>query len=61
MSDVSMPRRRPRVLLGTFWLVVGIAVAIFAFSDEGSWWGLLGGPLLVAYAIYFTVADAMEW
>lgn len=52
MTDVPMPRRRPRLLLGTFWLLAGIAVIFYAFSAEGSAWGLLGGPLLIAYAVY---------
>jgi hypothetical protein len=38
-------------LLGTFWLIVGVAGVIAGISGEQRT-GLLIGPLLVAYAIF---------
>jgi hypothetical protein len=45
--------RRPRLVLGTFWLVVGLAVLIGAFAPATTdKWGFLLGPLSILYAIY---------
>jgi hypothetical protein len=47
----TSPRRRPRYVLGTFWLLIGIAGFFSGFSADGHI-GLLLGPLLIAYAVY---------
>jgi len=53
--DVPAPgapvHRRPRYLLGTFWMVIGVLVFFGGFS-AGHHLGLLIGPLLVLYAVY---------
>ena len=53
--DVPPPgapaRRRPRYLLGTFWLVLGV-VGFFSGFSAGHHIGLLIGPLLIAYSVY---------
>ena len=53
--DVPTPgapvRRRPRYLLGTFWLVLGV-FGFFSGFSAGSHLLLLLGPLMIAYAVY---------
>jgi hypothetical protein len=44
-------RRRPRYILGTFWMLIGI-VGFFKGFSAGYHIGLLIGPLLIAYAVY---------
>jgi hypothetical protein len=44
-------RRRPRYLLGTFWMVAGVLTFIAGFG-AGHHLGLLIGPLFIMYAVY---------
>lgn len=44
------PRRRPRIALGTFWLL--LSVLCFAAGFGGVGWGFLLGIVLLAYAVY---------
>jgi hypothetical protein len=44
-------RRKPRYLLGTFWLVIGVAV-FFGGIAQGKPAGIIVGPLLIAYSVY---------
>ena len=44
-------RRRPRYVLGTFWMLVGV-LAFFGGFSAGHHVGLLIGPLIIAYAVY---------
>ena len=44
-------RRRPRYVLGTFWLLVGI-VAFFNGFSPGQHVGLLIGLLALGYSVY---------
>lgn len=46
----AAPVRKPRYVLGTFWMVVAIILFIAGFM--GNWWGFLLGLGSVAYAIY---------
>ncbi|HEX3680168.1 MAG TPA: hypothetical protein VHU90_10645 [Galbitalea sp.] len=43
-------KRKPRYVLGTFWIVVAILCFVAGFS--GVWWAMLIGLACVAYAIY---------
>lgn len=55
INDAIPSRKpRPRYALGTFWLLLGIAILVFAFVGKtpGHQNGFWGGPLLIAYAIY---------
>jgi len=53
MTNTSPVRRRPRYILGTFWLILSIASFIYIFSSSsGHLNGLWLGPLLLAYSIY---------
>jgi hypothetical protein len=45
-------RRRPRYILGTFWLILGLVGFFSAFTAGGSLWMLLIGPLMIAYSVY---------
>jgi 1,4-dihydroxy-2-naphthoate octaprenyltransferase len=49
-SALPSNKRKPRYVLGTFWIVVAIVCFIAGFS--GLWWALLIGIACVAYAIY---------
>jgi hypothetical protein len=53
-SSVPRVRRKPRYILGTFWMLIGLASLIFAFTSSASGHlnGLWAGPLLIAYAVY---------
>jgi hypothetical protein len=42
--------RKPRYVLGTFWLIFGVLVLIGGFTSNA--WGVLLGIGLIAYAIY---------
>jgi hypothetical protein len=45
-------RRRPRYVLGTFWLILGLIGFFSAFTASGSLSMLLIGPLMIAYSVY---------
>lgn len=47
-------RRRPRYILGTFWMILGIAglIAAFVAKTPGHEHGFWVGPLMIAYAVY---------
>ncbi|WP_422758865.1 hypothetical protein [Paenarthrobacter sp. C1] len=51
---VRPPKPRPRYALGTFWLIIGVAVLIAAFASRfpGHQNGFWAGPLMIGYAIY---------
>jgi hypothetical protein len=53
-TEVHRTRRKPRYLLGTFWLLIGLASLFFAFTSKASGHlnGFWAGPLLIAYAVY---------
>lgn len=53
-GNVPTPRRRPRYVLGTFWMILGIAglIAAFASKTAGHENGFWAGPLMIAYSIY---------
>jgi hypothetical protein len=44
-------RRRPRYILGTFWLILGLFGLFGAFTGGGLKL-LLVGPLMIAYSVY---------
>jgi hypothetical protein len=43
-------KRKPRYVLGTFWIIVAIICFIAGFS--GLWWAVLIGLACVGYSIY---------
>jgi hypothetical protein len=47
----AVVRRRPRYILGTFWMLIGLLV-FFSGFNAGAHFGLLVGPALIAYAVY---------
>jgi hypothetical protein len=49
-SALPVQKRKPRYVLGTFWIIVAIVCFIAGFS--GLWWAILIGLASVAYAIY---------
>jgi 1,4-dihydroxy-2-naphthoate octaprenyltransferase len=49
-SALPVTKRRPRYVLGTFWLIVAVICFVAGFS--GLWWAILIGLACVAYAIY---------
>jgi hypothetical protein len=53
-SEIPVIRRKPRYILGTFWMLIGVAILIFSFTSSaaGHLNGLWAGPLLIAYAVY---------
>jgi len=51
MSEPTAVRRRPRYILGTFWMVLGLA-AFFGGLADGKVGAVLLSPLLIAYAVY---------
>jgi hypothetical protein len=52
MTSPAPVRRRPRYLLGTFWLILGVVGFFGAFSASGSPWLFLLGPAMIAYSVY---------
>jgi hypothetical protein len=51
MDQRIVVRRKPRYLLGTFWLVLGV-LAVIGGITGGKPIGFLIGPALIAYAVY---------
>jgi hypothetical protein len=51
MEDQSPVRRRPRYILGTFWLLIGVAGLVVAVS-EGEAGPLFVGALAFLYSVY---------
>ncbi|OOP59410.1 hypothetical protein BMF89_20455 [Arthrobacter sp. SRS-W-1-2016] len=53
-QNVPTRRRRPRYVLGTFWMILGIAslVAAFTATTTGHEHGFWAGPLMIAYSVY---------
>ncbi len=51
MDEQIVVRRRPRYLLGTFWLALGVLTFIGAIS-QGKPIGFLVSPALIAYSVY---------
>jgi hypothetical protein len=49
-SAAKPARRKPRYVLGTFWIIV--AMVCFAAGFGGLWWAFLLGLACIAYAIY---------
>jgi len=46
-------RRKPRLFLGTFWVVVTLVLLVLGFSSPAHNWGLiLLGIATLAYSIY---------
>lgn len=46
-------RRKPRVFLGTFWMLVTLVLVVVGFSNPARSWGLiLLGIATLAYSIY---------
>ena len=52
MTSPAPTRRRPRYILGTFWLILGTFGFFGAFTESGSLWMLLLGPMMIAYSVY---------
>jgi len=51
MEENTVVRRKPRYILGTFWLVVSVCALIGGVGDRSAG-PILVSPLLLAYSIY---------
>lgn len=49
-SAMPSTKRKPRYVLGTFWIIVAVGCFIAGFA--GLWWAFLIALAAVAYAIY---------
>jgi hypothetical protein len=51
MDNATVQRRRPRYVLGTFWLILA-AVGIVAGIADGKFFAVLIGAAMLAYSVY---------
>ena len=51
MDETTVQRRKPRYVLGTFWLILG-AVGLLGGTAGGKILAVLVGGLMIAYSVY---------
>jgi hypothetical protein len=51
VDEPTVVRRKPRYILGTFWMVLGILALVGGLAD-GKVVSVLLSPLLIAYSVY---------